>query len=52
MKRFKGYVKEYGYAFYLGVALFEFADVRVIDWQFYAIVVPIVILAEWSKQCD
>lgn len=43
------WLKEYGYAIYLGIALFGFTDIRPIDWQFYAIGVPLIILVQWRK---
>ena len=42
------YIKDYAYAGYLGFALFEFADVTVIEWEFYAITVPLFALIGWK----
>jgi len=37
---------EYGYGFYLGFALAYFADISYLQWEFYAIIVPVGFLVE------
>lgn len=44
------WLKNYGYSIYLGIALAAFADLHLIDWQFYTISIPLIILVVWSKK--
>lgn len=37
---------KYGSAFYLGFALTFFADISFLQWEFYAIAIPVFIFAE------
>lgn len=37
------------YGMYLGIALSEFAKLSISDWQFYAILVPTVVLVTISN---
>ena len=46
----KKYLQAYGYAFYLGCALTGFADLDYSNWQFWAIIVPLIILVIWSQE--
>jgi len=43
------YVKKYGFAFYLGASISLFADIDILNWEFYAIVIPTFIFIEISK---
>ncbi|KKM07776.1 hypothetical protein LCGC14_1730580 [marine sediment metagenome] len=42
------FYKNYGFIIFLGVALNEFADLHVWDWQLYAIFVPFIALVIWK----
>ena len=37
------------YAVYLGMALSLFANTHFYNWQFYAILVPVTVLVNWSR---
>ena len=42
-------IREYSWALWLGLSVAIFADLTIIDWQFYAILVPLAILVPWSQ---
>jgi uncharacterized membrane protein YoaK (UPF0700 family) len=44
-----GQFKEVGYGFFLGAALGMFAGMTYYQWQFYAIIIPVVILVTWKS---
>lgn len=39
--------KKYSYGIYLGFSLGMFMEAS-IDWEFYAVLVPVVMLVEWK----
>ena len=42
-------IREYSWSFWLGLSVAIFADLTLIDWEFYAILVPLAILVPWSQ---
>ena len=36
--------------FYLGYSLGVFCGITVIDWRFWVIAIPVIVLAEWAKR--
>ena len=43
----KKIVKNYAYTMYLGLALSIFANLNFLNWKFYIIAIPVVLLVEW-----
>lgn len=37
------YIKKYGWCFWLGASISMFTNITPFNWQFYAIIVPMVI---------
>lgn len=46
MKPLINFLQRYGYGMFLGAALCEL-NTQWYKWQFYAVIVPLVILVEW-----
>jgi hypothetical protein len=42
------FIKQYGYAIWLGASL-GIAQVSMLDWRFYLVLVPTVALVVWSQ---
>ena len=40
-------LRKYGAAIYLGLIL-PMVGITITDWQFYAIIIPVIILVEWE----
>jgi len=54
-KKIKGgeemkFIRKYLWAFYLGFSLSVFTDLTPLNWQFYAIGLPVTILVATKKQ--
>lgn len=41
-------IKRVGYGFILGLMLALVGNINFMMWEFYAIVIPVIILAEWK----
>ncbi len=48
MKAIVKFLKRYGYAIFLGVALSEIANIGLQGWRFYAFISPLIILINWG----
>ena len=45
-------MKKYYYCIWLGIALIAFSSITFLDWEFYAIVIPTIILESLNNQKD
>jgi hypothetical protein len=45
----KKFIKSYLWALWLGLWLGAFCHLNIFDWQFWAMLIPAVILVAWSK---
>ena len=46
----KKWLQKYGWALYFSLAIDIFGGLSLTDWEFYAILVPLVILVPWSQE--
>ena len=45
----KNQIQKYAYSAWLGGALAIFTNLKFYDWRFYAVLIPTIILVEWSQ---
>ena len=42
------YIKEYAWVIYLGAAIPAIAKINILTWQWWVIVMPIIVLVAWK----
>ena len=46
------FLKEYSFAIWLGISLAAFAHMNIWQWEYYAILIPLVVLVVWKAEHD